>query len=252
MNPVFYYAEGINQKIIMGDEETTNVDEVAEDVEEGAPDTETPEADTEDAPSGESDEGEGDATEGEESPDGDEDEEPPVRKPRTNADWVALRRQRKLEKQAKGKQQGEADDVDDEDNDDDLSDVSEEDLKIIEKVLDRRLKPIEQEREVLSIKTEIDEFVAQNPDFKPYANRALKWSQHPTWKNVPTKQLMFAAAGDNLLKMGAKRSQSAAEKARRQSTGKGTTGNLGGAKPVAEMTDEEFEQQLIRVKTGQA
>lgn len=231
--------------------EETDVDLAVDDVETGDSDTidETTE-DTvdEDTEAGESDAEDSDAAEGEEDAEEAEDEEPPTRKPRTKADWVAFRRGKKLEKRQEAsddEEQGEA-----EDEDDDLSDISEEDARVIDKVVSRRLAPFEQQQEILAVKSEIDEFIATNPDFKPYATKALKWSQHPSWKNVPTKQLMFAAAGDNLLKMGAKRSKAAAEKARRTSTGKGTSGNVASTKSVEDMTDEEFAAYNESVKYG--
>jgi len=232
----------------MGDQEETNVDEVAEDVETGEPDTEEENTgDAEDANS-ESDE-DGEATEdGDESPEA-EDEEPPTRKPRTKADWVAFRRGKKLEKQRAAQEQGEAD----EDEDDDLDDIDEEDAKVIDKVVSKRLAPILREREVNELRSEIEDFVAENPDFKPYVNKAVKWAQHPTWKDIPTKQLMFAVAGDNLLKIGSQRTKAAQDKARRTGTGKGRSGsNTGGSKPVAEMTDAEFEAEIQAVKLGQS
>lgn len=236
----------------MGDQEETNVDEVAEDVETGEPAAEEESAgDAEDAPTSESDE-DGAATDGKESPeaeDVDEDEEPPTRKPRTKADWVAFRRGKKLERQQQAAEgQGEADDEDD----DDL-DIDDDDAKVIDKVVSKRLEPILKREEETELKSEINDFVADNPDFKPYVNKALKWAQHPTWKNVPTKQLMFAVAGDNLLKMGADRTKASQDKARRTGTGRGRAGsNTGGTKPVSEMTDEEFEKEVQAVKLGQS
>jgi len=229
-------------------ENIDTVDEAVEDVDEVVDDSSTEEADTEQDNSQESDGSEEGATDDVEEPE-DVDEEPPTRKPRTNADWVALRRKQKLEKATKGQGETNYEDDDLEDEDDDLG-VSEEDAKIIDRVVSKRLAPYEQQQQQAELQGEINEFVSANPDFKPYAARALKWAQHPSWKDVPTKQLMFAAAGDNLLKMGAKRSKQAAEKARKTKTGTGQAGNSTKGKAVADMTDEEFQNEILRVKTG--
>lgn len=225
------------------------VDETAEDVNEGAAETAAEEAETaEDNSQEESDAAEDSAADEEEgAQDEDEDAEPPTRKPRTNADWVALRRQQKLDKQKAGKdEQGE----DENDSDEEDDDINSEDAKLIDKVVSKRLEPFEKATQLAEVKSEIDEFVAKNPDFKPFAAKALKWSQHPSWKDVPTKQLMHAAAGDKLLAIGAKRAKAAIAKANKTKTGSNSGGDAGGKKAVSEMTDEEFENEILRVKTG--
>lgn len=226
-------------------ENNNAVDETVEDVDEGSETTDT--TSTEEGNSQNESDAAGEATDKDEEAQDDEDEEPPTRKPRTNADWVALRRQQKLEKakNAGKNEQGEADDEDSDEEDN----INDEDVKLIDKVVSKRLEPFEKANQVAELKSEIDEFVAQNPDFKPYAAKALKWAQHPSWKDVPTKQIMFAAAGDKLLVMGAKRSKAATEKAAKTKTGTNNGAETGGKKPVAEMTDEEFEQEIQRVKT---
>lgn len=232
-------------------ETTDTVDETAEDVDEVADESAAEDAGAEEDNSKEESDAadEGAAEDKEEDAQEDDDEEPPTRKPRTNADWVALRRQQKLDKQKAEKgEQGEAEDEDSDEEDD----VSEEDAKLIDKRIEKHLAPIKEKEALQELKSEIDTFVAANPDFKPFAAKALKWGQHPSWKDIPTKQLMHAAAGDKLLSIGAKRAKAVAVKTQKTKTGTNTGGNSGGTKPVAEMTDEEFEQEIQRVKTGGA
>lgn len=221
--------------------------EAVEETSEAAEETSAEETETEQGNSQESDNSEAGSTEEEEEEaQDDEDEEPPTRKPRTNADWVALRRQKKLEKQNSAKEE-QGEDNDDESEEDD--EINDEDAKLIEKVVSKRLAPFEKQQELASLKSEIDQFVADNPDFKPYAAKALKWGQHPSWKDIPTKQLMHAAAGDKLLAIGAKRAKVVAQKIQKTKTGTGTGGNATTQKSVMDMTDEEFQQEIIRVKT---
>jgi hypothetical protein len=174
----------------------------------------------------------------------DADEEPPVRKPKTNADWVAKRRGEKLkkEKAAEDDQQGEADESDEDDVDD-------EDAKLIDSRIARQLAPLQAKEYTQEVKAEIDTFVSENPDFKPFAAKAAKWAEHPDYKNLPTKQLMYAAAGDKMLIMGAQRKAAAITKANKTKTGSNSGGEAGGTKPVAEMSDEEFNAEVMRVKT---
>jgi hypothetical protein len=229
-------------------ETTDTVDETAEGVDEGAAEAAAEEAETaEDNSKEESDAAEEGAAEEEEAQD-EEDEEPPTRKPRTNADWVALRRKEKLEKaNSKKAEQGEAEDDESSEEEDDVND---EDAKLIDKRIEKHLAPIKEKEALQELKSEIETFVAANPDFKPFAAKALKWGQHPSWKDIPTKQLMHAAAGEKLLAIGAKRAKVVAQKVQKTKTGTNAGGNGGGTKPVAEMTDEEFEQEIQRVKTG--
>lgn len=230
--------------------ETNNTaDEAVEDVGEEVAEA-TEEVETAEDNSKESDAAGDDATDEDEVTEDDEDEEPPVRKPKTNADFVALRRQKKLEKARKAQGQGEDDDDEDLDEDEDDDDVNEEDAKLIDKRIEQHLAPLKQKEQEQEIKAEIDEFVSQNPDFKPFAAKAAKWAKHPDWKNIPTKQLMHAAAGDKLLSIGAKRKVAAQQKAAKSKTGTNSGGEAGGQKPVSEMTDEEFEAEITRVKTS--
>ncbi len=231
-------------------ETTDTVDATVEGADEGAEETTADEAETTEGNSKESDAEEDGTTEAEEDQGAEDDEEPPTRKPRTNADWVALRRQNKLEKQKAGKGEQGEDEDDESYEDDEDDDVDEEDAKIIEKVVSKRLAPFEKQQEIATLRGEINDFIAKNPDFKPFAEKALKWAQHPSWKDVPTKQLMYAAAGDKLLKIGATRAKQVAIKTQKTKTATGTGGSAGGTKSVMEMTDEEFEQEIQRVKTG--
>lgn len=178
----------------------------------------------------------------EESPE-EEDDEPPVRKQRTNAEWVKLRQERKARRDAERAQQGE------EETEQDDDDISPEDAKIIDRRVAKHLEPIMKERQMLELKSEINDFVTENPDFKPFADKAAKWAQNPVWANVPTKQLMYAVAGDNLLKIGAQRRQAADERARRTRVAGGNAGGSASGKSVTEMSDAEFQAEVNAVLT---
>jgi len=219
-------------------------DEAAEDVPETAEETTAEQADAAEDNSSESDAAEKGAADEAEVTEDDADEEPPVRKPKTNADWVAKRRGDKLKK----KQEAD-DDQQGEDDESDEDDVDDEDAKIIDRRIARQLAPLQAKEYTQEVKAEIDTFVADNPDFKPFAAKAAKWAEHPDYKNLPTKQLMFAAAGDKMLMIGATRKAAAIAKANSTKTGANAGGEAGGKKSVADMSDAEFEQEAARVKT---
>lgn len=176
------------------------------------------------------------------------DEEPQTRK--RNADFIIERKNRKIAKlQDKGA--GKDDDKGaDEEGDDD---VAPEDEEVITKVVQKHLKPIVDRAAAEEDKQEIDSFVAANPDFKPYADKVAKWAKHPSRAGIPIKTLFYEVAGDDLLKIGAERAKKAGDKARETGAGGGANrdGAGGGTKPVAEMTQEEFEAEQNKVRSKQ-
>lgn len=177
----------------------------------------------------------------EDTPEEDEDEEPPTRKTRTNADWVKLRQERKAQRDATKAKQG--DNKEEQDDDD----ISPEDAKIIDRRVQQHLAPILEERHAKEIQSEIDDFTSENPEFKPFATKAAKWAKSPAWENVPTKQLMYAVAGEKLLTIGAQRRAEADLKAKRTRVAGGNAGGNAGGKSVTDMTDAEFQAELQSV-----
>lgn len=236
----------------MGDEETVEAVE-AEDESVDVSDDATEDTDTtegEDNSEQESDKADS-SLEKEEGTDEDDveddDAEPPVRKPRTPSEWVEFRKQRKAERDARKADDAQGDDNEEEEDDD----ISPEDQKIIQKAIDKRLKPYEEAQRFKEIESEIDTYVKENPDFEPFAKKAAKWAKNPSWENVPTEQLMYAVAGKKLLAIGAKRRTEAEKKANKTKIGGSSPSNAGGGtKPVSEMTDEEMQQEIDRVKYG--
>ena len=183
--------------------------------------------------------------------DEDDDDEPPTRKPKTPADFVAMRRGKKLAKlSGKGKgneARGGAADEDDEDDDG----LSPEDAAAIDKRLEKHLAPILAEKEQKEVDTEIANFISDNPEFKPYAAKVAKWAGHEAYKNVALEQIFYAAAGKELLKIGAKRKQAADGEARKGRTGGGSNnGDDKGSKDWHGASHEDVGKEIERVKLG--
>lgn len=214
----------------------------------------TEEEDDEDSDDGTDDEGdtEPDDEEGDDKGKGKDDEddgdEPPTRKPKTNADFVALRRGKKIEKLAKGKgdDKGGAADEDDEDDDG----LSPEDAAAIDKRLEKHLAPILAEKEQQEVDTQIANFISENPEFKPYAAKAAKWARHEAYKNVALEQIFYAAAGKDLLKIGAKRKQGADSEAKKGRTGGGSGDDKGGSKNWHGASHDDVGKEIERIKLG--
>ncbi len=184
-----------------------------------------------------------------EGDDEEEGDEPPTRKPRKPADFVALRRGKQAAKAQKG---GKGDDKggDADKGDEDEDGLAPEDAAAIDRHLDKRLKPLIEREEQAEVETQIAAFVSQNPDFKPFAAKVQKWALHDAWKNVPIKQIFYAAAGDKLMQLGAKRGKNADEKARKGRTGGSSGDGDSGSKSWHDAPLEDVGKEIERVKLG--
>ena len=207
--------------------------------------------------------GEGDESDGSDKGDGkdkgsskqkdkqdeDDDEDVPTRKPKTPADFVALRRGKALAKARddakKGKGQG-GDEGDDEGDDDDANDT--DPRSIVQKEIAKALKPLADRAEQDEVDTEIATFVHDNPDFKEFAPKVAKWSQNEAWKGVPIERIFYAVAGKQLLKIGADRTREADKNARKGRTGGSNGGEEGKRTNWADAPLEDVGAEIERIK----
>ncbi len=209
---------------------------------------------------GESDadgEGDADADEGEkgdkkpkkpEDSKEDDDKEPPVRKRLSVQDHIIGRQHKKLERQ-RAKQQT-IEDAGDEDADAD-AEIDVKDEILIRKVVEPMLAPLVKDKVAAEDDQEVKDFLKDHPDFKPYEAKVRKFMAHPSRQNLPIKSIFYEVAGDDLMKLGAKRKEKADDKARHTQSGGGSNrGADGGQKPVKEMTPEEFAARQERIRHG--
>lgn len=97
---------------------------------------------------------------------------------------------------------------------------------------------------------EINQIVAENEEFKPYVDKVKKLASDPSRKQVPIKSLFYEAAGDELIKIGARRASEAnADAAETQQNGT-STGNAPTGVSVNDMPAEDFQkmQEEVRLK----
>jgi len=170
-------------------------------------------------------------------------DEPQTRK-RTNVDFILERKNRKIEKL-----QGKKDDgADDESGEDD--DIDEADEKTVGKVVKKVLAPFIEKQMQEEDANEIADFIKQNPDFAPYAEKVKKFASHESRKNMPIKSIFYEVAGDDLLKIGAKRAKKAGDEAKETQAGGGSAAGGGSEKGVWDLTPEEFaeKQEALRNK----
>jgi len=185
-----------------------------------------------------------------------DDEEPPVRK--TKLDFILERKQRQLEKakasqiknidQELKKLDGGAQDQDGAENEDD---IPAEDAEVVEKVVEKKFgsyfKEMDQQKEA----AEMQSFLAENPEFKPYEARIKKYAGHESRRHLPLKAIAYEVAGPDLMRIGAEKAKKADQEAAKSTTGGGTTRSEPSHKPISEMTKEEFRDFSEKVRRGE-
>lgn len=178
------------------------------------------------------------------------DEEPKTRK--RNIDFILDRKNKQIEKlKNKGndadQKNDEDTDIDDGEDDDDL-DIA--DKKIIDNRVKKVLSPFIEKQMQDEDAQEIANFVKQNPDFSPYADKVKKFASHPSRKDMPIESIFYEVAGKDLLKLGAERAKKAADEAKESGAGGGGSGGVETEKSVWELTPEEFaaKQEALRRK----
>jgi hypothetical protein len=98
---------------------------------------------------------------------------------------------------------------------------------------------------------EISDFVAKNPDFKPYIETVRKYSQHDSRKSLPIESIFYEVAGKDLMRIGAQRAKKAGDEAKKTQAGGGSGVSTEQPKSAWDLTPEEFaaEQDKIRTRT---
>ena len=178
----------------------------------------------------------GKETEEEGNTESEEDFEPEVRK-KDKKDFIIERLQKKNEK-LQGKAQEE------ERSDEDLDDYEPNDISAVEKIVDKKLAPLVEQQRQAEDKAEVDSFVTENPQFKPYKDKMLKYRSHPAYEQVPIQHIANIVAGKDLAKLGASEALRAQEEAKQAQMGGGSArGKTGEQKSVWDMSRDEFAKE---------
>jgi hypothetical protein len=176
--------------------------------------------------------------------DADDGAEPEVKPRMSTKDFIIQRQQRKLNKAKAGDGEGKETGEDDEE-------VAPEDEALINKVVSKTFAPIIDKTLAAEDEQEIQSFLKDNPDFKPFEAKARRYMQHPSRRQLPVKSIFYEVAGDKLLKIGADRGKAADEKAKNTQTGGGSNRAGEGAKSDWDLPKDEFEAKQERVRRGQ-
>lgn len=180
----------------------------------------------------------------------DDDDEPPVRK--SKKDFIIDRLQKKNAKLS-GKQNQKSGSDDDGANDDDDKGGDTDDADIDARI-DQRLAERDAEKAARDeMVGDIDAFIEANPQFKQYRDKAIKWADKSDspYALLPADRLLFAVAGKDLVKLGAKMKAQADQEADQSKVG-GSAGRdtEGGKTDVWKMSKAEFEAKKNEVLHG--
>lgn len=166
--------------------------------------------------------------------------EPEIRTRKTAKDFILERQQKKIAKLEAKKNEEDSDDESDEDDD-----IDEEDEKVIKKVASKMLAPIFEKQIAEEDEMEVQQFVANNPDFKPYEAKVKVFMKHPSRRDLPIESIFYEVAGPDLLKIGAARAKAADDEARENSAGGGSGS---GEEKFSEIDAIKTPEQLAEYK----
>lgn len=183
----------------------------------------------------------------------DNDDDPPIRASK-QTNWknkYFAEKRIDNKKQNKKNEDNENNDNDDDENDD----IAPEDEEMVDKVINKKYgdkfdkldAQIDQVNNQAD-KTELDNFISENPDFKPYEAKIAKFWKHPSRNHLPIESVAYEVAGKDLIKLGAKKGKIADENAKREAGGGNSSGGIDSGKKVAEMSDAEFDAEVEKVK----
>ena len=203
-------------------------------------------------------EGEQTPPEGEQTPP--EGEEPPTRK--NNLAYIIERKQAKIEKLKNKTGTKKLAELDAEiaklegrgEENPNLSLEEKEKERIDEYILNKYgdqfdlIRQTQENSEINQLEKDTKDFVGENPIFKPFYKKIIKWGKHPVYKNLPIEQLAYSAAGKDLLQIGAHLARNADKQAKESQSG-GTSARSDGSikKDFSKMSDQEFAKELNQV-----
>ena len=133
---------------------------------------------------------------------------------------------------------------------DDEVEIDPEDEKSIGKVVDKKLKPVNDTlKEIARMKDEreVDSYIQDNPDFKKYRGSILKHISHPAYSNIPVANIAAMVASRDLMKIGAKKEREAAAKAKETQNNTTTVRKSTGPVDWSKVSKAEFEAEKARV-----
>jgi hypothetical protein len=138
---------------------------------------------------------------------------------------------------------------DDGKGDEDEDDLDPDDKKTINKIIDKKLSPLQQKIQRQNDEIDVNSYIVDNPEYAKYKPTMLKYLAHPAYKNIPVKNIASIVAGNDLQKLGAKKEREAAKKAKATRSKESSGRKAGGGKvDWLKASDKEYEKKLQEVR----
>lgn len=112
------------------------------------------------------------------------------------------------------------------------------------------LAPIVEEHIAARDAQEVKSFLAENPDFAPFAPKVERWMKHPSRRHLPVSTIFAEVAMDNMMKIGADRARKADEKAKQTQAGGGSNRAAVAPKDWRNAPADELAAEQLRVRQG--
>lgn len=131
----------------------------------------------------------------------------------------------------------------------DEDDVDPDDAKTIEKVVDKKLSPLQAQIQKQNNEIEANSYISDNPEMAKHKPVILKYMAHPAYKNIPVKNIAAIVSSSDQQKIGAKKERVAAKKAA-DTKSKGTQARKpkGGKVDWLKAPKADYDKKLAEVK----
>jgi len=179
----------------------------------------------------------------------DDGSEPAQRKRLSTQDFIIGRQRKKLSKAAKADGEGEGEGKVNKDTDED-EEFAPEDVELVTSIVAKKFAPIIDKSLADDDDKEVQNFLKENPDFKPFEAKARRYMQHPSRRALPVEAIFFEVAGKKLLQIGANRAKEADKKAKDTQTGGGSNRAGEGSKTVWDLPKDDFEAKQEKIRHG--
>ncbi len=129
----------------------------------------------------------------------------------------------------------------------DDEEVLPEDKKVISKVVNDALTPIQKQLQDQADRAELNNFISEKPEFAKYKPAIEVYMKHPAYRNIPVKNIAAIVAAKDLQKIGAQKEREAQAAANATKGGGNTARVTPGQKDWSTASKEEFEAKKAEV-----
>jgi hypothetical protein len=136
---------------------------------------------------------------------------------------------------------------DKEEEDPDLADMDPEDKKRIDKLIEKRITPVQQQLKQQNDEVEVNTYLLDHPEYGKYKGAILKYVAHPAYAQIPVKNIAAMVAADDMQKLGAQKEREAQKKiAETKNPGSGGKKPSGGT-DWRTAPKEDYNAKLVEV-----